>query len=183
MTDKIDEKTGEIKQPGQPRPYYFGGKNIARKVTHPTCEPGLAKQEFKKECDINVIMEKYKATGLIPQQVAGVQGHFADFTTVDDFYTAQIKTTNAQKAFDLLPSKLRKIFDNDPAKLVDFISNPKNKLAAAKMGLLTPEATSKAYSEALEAREKQEKDIVNKAEAKKAATAAKDQKPGPKGSE
>src|SRR5580698_6947554 len=151
--ETLDKKTGELKPMGNPRPIYFRGKNVARKVTHPKCQDALTKQEFKKECDINVIMDKYKATGLLPQNVAQVQGHFANFANVDDYYTACTKAADAQKAFDVLPSKLRKIFDNDPAKLVDFVSNPKNKLAAAKMGLLTPQATAEVYKKALEERQ------------------------------
>lgn len=101
--------------------------------------PGLTKQSFKDECDVNVIMKRYQATGILPQTLNQTMPQYADVSGVD-FQEAMQTVASAQSMFQSLPSQIRSRFDNDPAKLLDFVQNPSNRAEAAAMGFLTPEA-------------------------------------------
>lgn len=103
-------------------------------------DPGghsLTSQEFAEECDINFILEKYKRTGMLTH-VNKTQGQFGDFTSISDYQTSLNKIMEAHENFELLPSDLRSKFDNDPAKLIDFINNEKNYDDCVKYGLIIP---------------------------------------------
>lgn len=110
-------------------------------------KPTRTKQSFKDDCDINLIVKKYKKTGLITH-VQKVQGKYGDFTTVTDYQTAMNSVMDANDRFDGLPSDIRKQFQNDPQKLIAFVTDQKNYGKAHEMGLLSPEASA-AYLESL----------------------------------
>lgn len=97
-------------------------------------KPTMAKQSFKDECDINTIMGKYQKTGLI-EHVQKVQGAYGDFTSVQDYQLSLNQVIEAQEAFDALPSKIRKRFNNDPAHLMAFMGDPANIEEAITLGL------------------------------------------------
>lgn len=101
------------------------------------CEDkSLAQQEFKDECDINFIADRYALTGEMPQVVNVPQ--YGDFTGVFDFQSAQNAVRKAIEDFMELPAKLRARFDNSPQKLLDFMENPDNRKEAEFLGLLQP---------------------------------------------
>jgi len=105
--------------------------------------PSKTKQEFKEECDINSIMDRYQATGLI-QHVNKYQGRYDELGEPCDFQTAQNIIIEANEAFDSLPSKLRKRFGNNPNEFLEFVQNPANREAMREMGLLNPERPTTA---------------------------------------
>lgn len=82
--------------------------------TGPGPEPGLTKQEFKEECDINCLMERY--AGVPPPGARA--GLYGDFSTVGDFQEAQERYLSALAQFEALPSKVRERFANNPAALL-----------------------------------------------------------------
>lgn len=96
----------------------------------------LTKQEFKDECDINRIMARALRHGVLPQQPGALYG---DFSEVGDYQEAQNIILHAQQQFAALPSKVRERFDNDPANMLRFVSDPKNKEEGRKLGLYNPE--------------------------------------------
>lgn len=101
------------------------------------CEDAtLAQQQFKDECDINNIMEKFGMTGLIPQ--TPLEPKYGDFSGVSDYHSALNAIIAASEQFDALPAQLRSRFDNDPANLIDFMSNEDNRDEAVKLGLVDP---------------------------------------------
>ena len=51
-----------------------------------TPEPTLTKQSFKEECDINNIMAKYRATGIL-SHVQAHQGRYQDLPSEIDYHT------------------------------------------------------------------------------------------------
>lgn len=93
-----------------------------------------AKQEFRDECDINVLMKKYERTGLITH-VNRYQGQYADVTEIVDYQGAQNAVIAAQEAFGSLPSSIRARFENDPAKFMDFVHDEANFDKLVEMGL------------------------------------------------
>lgn len=101
--------------------------------------PGKTKQSFKDECDINVIMKRYAATGILPDYFNPMQPQYLDVTGYD-FDKAMHLVAEASSMFHELPSHVRDRFKNDPGAFLDFCSNPENRQELAEMGLLKAES-------------------------------------------
>lgn len=97
-------------------------------------EPSLAQQHFKEECDINTILQKFSITGILPE--APLSPRYGDFTGIGDYHTALNRVIAAQEEFEALPAQIRARFDNDPAKLIDFLDNEANRPEAEELGLV-----------------------------------------------
>jgi len=102
---------------------------------------GLTHQSFKDECDINTIMGRYLKTGVLPENLTQAEAQYLDVSDVD-FQAAAELVAGAKSLFEQMPSSIRNRFDNDPAKLLAFTSDVKNRQEAAQMGLLSAEATA-----------------------------------------
>lgn len=100
-------------------------------------DASLTRQEFAQEADINNIMRKY-ASGLPPSPAGARPPLFGDFSNVPDYQTALNKVLDAQERFAELPSHVRKRFDNDPAKLLEFLASEDNRAEAVDLGLVDP---------------------------------------------
>jgi phage internal scaffolding protein len=107
--DFIDEKTGE--------------KQITR-----------TEQHHKDACDINIIIKKYDSTGLINHVAKGV-AEYGDYTEVNEYQESLNKVIKAQNSFNLLPSSIRKKFENNPGKFFEFATDPKNYKELVELGL------------------------------------------------
>ena len=97
-------------------------------------DPSLAQQNFKDESDINFIVRQFGLTGELPRQTISPQ--YGDFTGVLDYHSAVNAVLAAQDEFMDLPAQMRARFDNDPAKLIDFLGNEENRDEAIKLGLI-----------------------------------------------
>lgn len=118
------------------------------------CEDAtLAQQQFKEECDINNIMEKFGMTGLIPQNP--LEPQYGDFSGVYDYHTALNAISSAVEQFDALPATLRARFDNNPANLIDFMENPDNRSEAEKLGLVATPTYKNEVSDPVKTEEAQ----------------------------
>jgi phage internal scaffolding protein len=95
----------------------------------------LTHQSCRDECDINVIMAKYRNTGLITH-VARHAGRYDNFIDATDYQTSIHNVLEAQDMFMELPSSIRKEFDNDPASFLSFVANPANRDRMISMGLI-----------------------------------------------
>lgn len=97
-------------------------------------KPSMTRQEFKEECDINVILARYQASG----EIDFLNKHAPQYmdTTGADFQQAMETVANAASAFADLPSKVRDRFGNDPSKLLDFVHDDKNRAEAIELGLI-----------------------------------------------
>lgn len=93
------------------------------------------KQSFKRECDINHILAKYRKTGLL-DHVQKYQGRYEDITSAVDYQTALNVMLDAESAFNTLPSEVRKKFSNSPSDFLTFVSNPDNADEMANLGLI-----------------------------------------------
>ena len=102
------------------------------------CGKTMTQQNFKDECDINTIMSKYQVTGFLvdPLKLRTRKPQFGDFTSVPDYQTAQNVIVEGREAFEALPSRIRKYFNNDPALYLAFISDSNNLDKALEMGLV-----------------------------------------------
>lgn len=96
----------------------------------------LAQQQFKDECDINVLFGRYLETGEMPQVLNGLT--YGNFEGVFDFQTAMNAVRTAEGLFSQLPARIKNRFDNDPQKLLEFLADPDNREEAQFLKLIEP---------------------------------------------
>lgn len=96
-------------------------------------DPSLAQQNFKDETDINVLLDRFKVSGVMPTGVHLPQ--YGDFLGVTDFRQAAESIRRAQEAFLDVPKEIRHRFQNDALAFADFVSDPKNLEEVRKLGL------------------------------------------------
>lgn len=97
----------------------------------------LTVQSFKEETDINTILRRFGVTGHLP--LARGTPLYGDFSNAVDYQTALNMTHEAQRAFDALPSRIRKRFNNNPAELIAFLQDDNNREESDRLGLTVPE--------------------------------------------
>lgn len=105
-------------------------------------EPTMAQQQFKDECDINKIMDKYQKTGEFTH-LTSKQGRYADFSSIQDYREMLDTVRYADEAFMKLPATIRSRFGNDPQQLLDFVQDNKNYDEGVKLGLVQPKPKPK----------------------------------------
>ncbi|QCQ84992.1 internal scaffolding protein [Blackfly microvirus SF02] len=101
--------------------------------------PSLTRQDYADECDINQIMAKYEVSGVVPTHLNPGEPRYLDVTDVPDLVQAMEILDQAQTAFMTLTAKVRREFDNDPAKFVEFAQDPANVEQMRTWGLTAPE--------------------------------------------
>lgn len=103
-------------------------------------EPSLAKQAFKAECDINTIVKRHQRKGIVTHLNPDEPGY--GFAPSLDLKQAMDTVIDAQRAFDALPSEIRRRFSNDAVEFVEFAENPENREELRKLGLLEEKAVA-----------------------------------------
>jgi len=119
------------------RKYDSEGKQLGIDKGGHVFEQTKTEQSQKDEVDINKIVARH-GTELIAQ-VAALQQFTYDDVTGNDFQESMNAILQAKESFSLVPSEIRKHFDNDPAKFMDYIHNPENKDQLVAWGLMNPE--------------------------------------------
>ncbi|QCQ84594.1 internal scaffolding protein [Blackfly microvirus SF02] len=105
--------------------------------------PSLTRQEFKDECDINIFMDRYQK-GVIGMP-APREPLYVDLTSAPrDLMEAHDIMMAATRSFMSLPAVVRREFDNDAFKFVDFAANPENVAKMREWGLAEPEKVAQA---------------------------------------
>lgn len=115
---------------GEPR----SAKNLPPSNPQKDFGPSLTRQSEAKQTDINVIMAKYQKTGVLPPMNRAA--FFADVSKVTSFDDAVAVVHGIEDTFMELAPEIRKRFDNDPAKFIDFTNKAENKDEMVEMGLL-----------------------------------------------
>lgn len=91
-------------------------------------------QSHKDRCDANKIVARYMRSGVLDEQMKG--GLYGDFTSVSDYHTCVQKVCDARNDFMALPSSIRKRFEHDPAKVIEFLNDPANFDEAVALGMI-----------------------------------------------
>lgn len=99
--------------------------------------PSMTRQEFKDECDINILMTQYERNGALPSMNAKEPSYF-DASAVPDFRAALDQAREAEEAFMRVPAALRKELDNDVYRFVEYCQDPANVDTLRKYGLVDP---------------------------------------------
>jgi phage internal scaffolding protein len=122
-----------MKAPFLKTPYNYDTDAASNESGLVCLEPTLAQQHFKDECDINYVLNNFGVNALA---VNPLQPRYGDFTDVVDYHSALNAVIAAEDEFMALPANIRTRFDNDPAKLIDFMENPANRQEAESLGLV-----------------------------------------------
>lgn len=118
-----------------PEIIYETRSNGSLKISRRSTTPGRVQQQFKDSVDINKIMKRYHSGGRMTN-LSNRPAVYGDFSNVTDYASALRAIQNSQDSFMNLPSQIRSRFENDPAKLLDFLSNKNNRDEAIKLGLI-----------------------------------------------
>lgn len=92
------------------------------------------KQSFAEDADINTIVKRFNLTGQLPDDARAPV--YQDFEGVFDFQSAMNAVINAEQAFMAFPAEVRREFDNDPQKMLEFVANKENRARAIELGLV-----------------------------------------------
>lgn len=111
----------------------YDGPIPARPVVDCTGEKSPTVQAAKDECDINKIIARFERAGVWP---GSREGYFADVSEVGEYRDALEVVRLADESFMTLDAKVRARFDNDPGKLVEFLSDPANEAEALELKLI-----------------------------------------------
>lgn len=96
----------------------------------------LTQQQFIDDCDVNVILNRILKTNEMPQLVpAMLEG---DFSNLPSYQEALHTVMSAKEMFMEIPASTRLRFENDPQKLMDFLSDDSNNEEAIKLKLKIP---------------------------------------------
>lgn len=100
-------------------------------------DDGMTRQEFKDECDINVLMASYERNGTISHLAQGTP-QYLDVSDVPDLPRAIAIMDAAEAAFMTLPASVRREFDNSAVNFVEYAGDPSNLEQMRQWGLAPP---------------------------------------------
>lgn len=95
---------------------------------------GKTEQAHKNECDMNFILKEYQRTGFI-RHAKENKGRYDD-VSVQDFQEAMFIVKEAEEMFNQLPAGIRKGFEHDPARFLEYVQDPANHADMARRGIL-----------------------------------------------
>lgn len=96
-------------------------------------EPSMTQQQFTADADINEVMRRFGVEdGSLPP--ARFDWNAVDLSEAGDFQSVTEKIRLAKDMFMQLPADLRESFNNDPARMMDWVHDPKNLDEATELG-------------------------------------------------
>lgn len=99
-------------------------------------EESLTQQHFAENADLNVIVRRFGLDkGPLPAMALD-PSYYGDVSDVPDLWTVLEIAHEAKIRFLDLPPKLRARFNNEPARLWEFVNDPENAAEAVRLGLL-----------------------------------------------
>lgn len=102
-------------------------------------KPSLTDESFKDECDISLIIERFKVNKIPPKTVNIAFGYSP---TVEDLQNAQYIMAETKSNFEALPSKTRDEFGNDVSNYLAYISDKANLKDCYERGLIDRSSVS-----------------------------------------
>lgn len=112
-------------------------ENGSKRVHTVNEEKSRTDQQWKKDTDVNNIMDSYLKRGELPlfAKRANVQGQYADVSEIPDLLGAYEQVQAAETAMSQLPAQVRAKFKNNPHELVEFLKDKKNLEESIELGL------------------------------------------------
>jgi len=131
------DKNGEYVRAGLfvRSPYNYDTDEASRETGLTCPEKTLAQQQFREECDINTIVQRFGLTGQLPVNPRSYT--YEDYSDgVIDYQSALNLVMDADREFMRLPAQTRARFENSPQQLMEFLSDSRNREEAEKLGFL-----------------------------------------------
>lgn len=112
-------------------------KRVAISFINDDGEPVFSptEQSHKDMCDVDKIIRQYDRTGLVTH-LNTARALYGDFTQINEYQESMNIVIAAETAFQALPSQVRREFENDAGKFMEFATNPKNKDKMIELGLI-----------------------------------------------
>ncbi len=98
-------------------------------------DPSETIQSQAQEADINEILRKYKAVGIV-DNLNYAEATFMDVTAFEDYADVMNQTILAEREFLKLPSKVREIFNHDVAQWLDAAHDQEKRDELVAKGLI-----------------------------------------------
>ena len=108
-----------------------------RTRTQIECSSSRTEQHHKNNCDINLIVARGLSNGGTVLGNAAPQ-EYLDLSSLPDYQSILNQKNEADAAFRSLPAEVRKEFDHNPGKLLEFLSKEENLERARELGLVAP---------------------------------------------
>lgn len=110
------------------------GVILRKKVVTENKKPSLTDQSYKESTDAKQIVKTFLKTGVLTN-INHIEGKYADVSEVQDLYENMTKIKQVQKYFMDLPAEIRKKFDNDPQKMLEFVVDDNKEQEQIDLGL------------------------------------------------
>ena len=145
LEQAIKNKNEPNEKPNNAKPVFHSAYYPHRlDVPYVDDQPSLTRQEFSAECDINIIMKNYEATGILPNYPGREPIYWDSESIPSNLQDAMGALNYANELFMQLGAPIRKEFDNDPVKFVQFAQDPANTAQLKTWGLTAPETAPSA---------------------------------------
>lgn len=100
-----------------------------------TGDESNVKQSFRDEVDVNEIVVRFRATGVLPEAANGPVPLYLDVSEMPSYQEALNHVSAVTAFFGGLPAETREVFGNDPAFFMDWIADPANQAEAERMNV------------------------------------------------
>lgn len=97
--------------------------------------PTVTEKSHAESCDINVIVRRATAQGVIEPLLPTHSLKYGDVSDFGSYHESLTIITRNQQAFEQLPSELRAKFGNSIGEFLEWMDNPANTEEAIKLGL------------------------------------------------
>lgn len=92
--------------------------------------PSMTVQSDRDMAEVQTILRKFGAEGLLADDLRQAQLQFLDVTHFEDYADVMRTARNAEAEFMKLPSKVREIFNHDAAEWLDAAHDPDKRARA-----------------------------------------------------
>lgn len=96
--------------------------------------PGLTKQAFADEVDINKIVAGFEKTGMVTH-LNEMEPFFGDVSHLVAYQECLDIVKTAESLFNGMDARIRERFKHDPMEMIDFLQDSRNLDEAVKLGM------------------------------------------------
>lgn len=118
-------------------PNFQTAYTATKRVITTSDNPSLTDESFADECNISLMIEKYRVSKIPPRTVDVSYGHSP---TIEDYQKAQYLLAEVKTNFEGLPSSVRDEFKNDVQNYLEYIGDKANLKDCYERGLINPDS-------------------------------------------
>lgn len=116
-------------------PSFKTAYTTTKRVITTSKNPSLTDESYADECNISMMIEKYRVSKIPPRTIDVSYGHSP---TIEDFQNAQYLLAEVKSNFEGLPSSIRDEFKNDVQNYLEYIGDKANLKDCYERGLIDP---------------------------------------------